>query len=132
MSDKTYPMRVKEFSSRADPDTLTFQVTLIMPQPEEFNLMPGMTAQVEVALEMRKSPEEKETAHVAIPAIAVLGDEQGDPYVWIVDEKNMTVHRRDLKVGEMTGTEKIQILEGLQTRRHEHLTCVVEVSITHL
>ena len=44
LPDVHYPVTVKEYAVNADPQTLTFQVTLAMSQPEELNALPGMTA----------------------------------------------------------------------------------------
>ena len=108
---KQYPLSLKEFSTRADPRTQTYQVTLQMRQPEGINILPGMTASVV----QHRPKEEEDTGHFVIPAIAVFADEAGNSHVWVVDRDTMTVHRRKVTTGELTGTDSIQILDGLQS-----------------
>ena len=45
---QAYPLTFKEISTRADPDTQTFEVTLTLKDPEGIQLLPGMTASVDV------------------------------------------------------------------------------------
>ena len=39
---------------------------------------------------------------------------QGKNHVWVVDSKQMTVQKRDVEVGSVTGSENIKILKGLE------------------
>ncbi|MEE8591475.1 MAG: efflux RND transporter periplasmic adaptor subunit, partial [Spirochaetia bacterium] len=97
--------------TRADPRTQTYQVTLQMRQPEGINILPGMTASVV----QHRPKEEDDTGRFVIPAIAVFADEAGNSHAWVVDRDTMTVHRRKVTTGELTGTDSIQILDGLQS-----------------
>ena len=45
--DKTFPLTLKEFSTKADPQTLTYQAVLVMPRPQGVSILPGMTATVD-------------------------------------------------------------------------------------
>jgi RND family efflux transporter MFP subunit len=103
-------LQLKEYATKADPQTQTYQVVLQMPQPEGINILPGMTASVVVST----SGDVKEDGSIVIPAIAVLADPSGKNYVWVVEPQNMTVHKRDVSVGQLTGSENINILEGLE------------------
>jgi multidrug efflux system membrane fusion protein len=105
-----YPLQLKEYATTADPQTQTYQVVLQMPQPEGINILPGMTASVVIST----SGEVREDRAILIPAIAVLADPSGKNYVWVVDPQDMTVHKRDVSVGQLTGSENINILEGLE------------------
>ncbi len=111
--DEKFPLEVKEVSNRADPATQTFKATFVMPQPEKVTLLPGMTAQVEVLIS-ETDEAGKKLQDIIIPAIAVVGDESGKSYVWVVDETDMTVHKKAVKAGEMVGSEDMHIKEGLQ------------------
>ena len=44
----------------------------------------------------------------------MVADPQGKNYVWVVDSNDMSVKKRDVKVGRVTGSENIDILEGLE------------------
>lgn len=108
---KQYPLKVKEFATKADPATQTYQVVLQMPQPEGMNVLPGMTATVSVSLPKQQSAVERS---IFIPAIAVMTDPDGNNYVWVVDSENMTVNKKDVKIGRLSGSENIDVLEGLE------------------
>jgi RND family efflux transporter MFP subunit len=105
-----YPLQLKEYATRADSATQTYQVVLQMPQPEGLNIFPGMTATVTLALGSSAAPD----SSIMIPAIAVVAKPDGASFVWEVDSKEMTVHQRDVKVGPISGSENIRILEGLK------------------
>jgi multidrug efflux pump subunit AcrA (membrane-fusion protein) len=49
-----------------------------------------------------------------VPATAVFAIEDGTQNVWVVDESGMTVKRREVQVGEVTGHASIRVLEGLE------------------
>ncbi len=107
---KKYPLKVKEFSTKADPATQTYQVVLTMPQPKEANILPGMTCTVLAEL----GGGVKAAKGIRIPAIAVLNDADGKSYVWVLDKKTMTVHKTPVKLGALTGSEDIVVTEGLK------------------
>ncbi|MFC1822975.1 efflux RND transporter periplasmic adaptor subunit [Thermodesulfobacteriota bacterium] len=107
---KQYPLKVKEFATKADPATQTYQVVLQMAQPEGINVLPGMTATVSISV----PGQVKEGGSIFIPAIAVMADPNGDNYVWLVDSTKMTVHKKGVKVGRLAGSENIDVLEGLE------------------
>jgi RND family efflux transporter MFP subunit len=113
MPDKKFPLEVKEMGKRADPATQTFNVTLGMPQPEELSLLPGMTAQVEAVFKQADASGKLET-DVVVPAIAVVGEGDGKNYLWVVKEPEMTVHKKEVTLGEMVGTDSIHIETGVQ------------------
>jgi len=104
---RQFPLTVKEYSTQADPQTQTYQVVLLMPQPESVSILPGMTATV-VGTQSGGKDEP-----IILPAIAVLEDAEGNAYVWIFNEKDETVQKRKVTVGRMTGSANINILEGI-------------------
>ena len=112
LPDVRYPVTVKEYAVNADPQTRTFQVTLAMSQPEELNVLPGMTALV--TAEVVAVGGEGEAIPITIPAFAVFPDEAGNSHVWVVDEEMQTVHRRAVQVGSVTGADNIVVLGGLE------------------
>ncbi len=44
--DRSFPARVKEFATTADPTTRTFQIRLVFERPDDISILPGMTARV--------------------------------------------------------------------------------------
>ncbi len=103
------PLTFREASTKADEKTQTFQLTYAMPQVEEATLLPGMTASVSVDLSYYQKGEGLHT----VPASAIVGDYRLDPQAWVIDERQMTVSPRPVKVGRLLG-EEIEVLDGLQ------------------
>jgi RND family efflux transporter MFP subunit len=107
---RDFPLSIKEVATDADPATQTYQVVLQMPQPEGINVFPGMTATVLIAF-----PDvEVVVGRILIPAIAVVADTDGKSHVWIVEEKELTVHKREVDVGWLSGSDNIVIQKGLK------------------
>jgi RND family efflux transporter MFP subunit len=107
---KKFNLEIKEYATRADPATQTYQVVLEMPQPDNISILPGMTATITVSLG-RQSAMGKA---VVIPAIAVLAEPSGQSFVWVVDTKELTVKRQEVKVGMISGSDNIDVTEGLE------------------
>jgi len=108
---KEYRLKVKEFATRADPKTQTYQVVFQMERPKDVLILPGMTATV-----VGEPPVSgKQAGFFVIPAIAVFADDQGKSNVWVVDKEKMTVARRNVTTGDLTGEASIQITEGLKS-----------------
>ena len=109
LPDREIPARAKEFSTSADPNTRTFKGTLSFDPPEGVRVHPGMTATVSI-----NAPRELRTGGaLTIPSGAVLADEQGRSYVWVVDAAGMTVSRRPVGVGGLQ-EDRIAIGSGLR------------------
>jgi len=108
---KKFPLEIKEFSTEADPQTQTYQIVLVMDQPKGINVLPGMTASVTGT---SKDTDSSATS-IVIPAIAVMEDAQEKAFVWLLKENDMAVHKTEITVGEMTGSDSIIVLEGLKS-----------------
>ncbi len=102
---RSFPARVKELATTADPSTRTFQIRLVFEPPDDVSILPGMTARVRA-----QSPRE---AGIRIPANAVTGDAGYQPMVWKVDPASMTVSRAPVQLGDPHGDE-LEIRSGLQ------------------
>jgi RND family efflux transporter MFP subunit len=109
--DATFPLKIKEFGTQADPTTQTYPATLSMDPPEGVNILPGMTAQVSVEF-----LEGGMTAgnYFLVPATAVFSEGTNDNFVWKIDSGSMTATKTPVKVGALNG-EDIEIGEGLST-----------------
>ena len=105
-----YPLAIKEFSTDADPATQTYQVVLIMDQPEEANILPGMTAKVTASA----GEGDAVGSAIIIPAIAVLNDADNQDYVWQFDQQSETVKKVLVQIGSLQGSKNVMITEGLQ------------------
>lgn len=110
VSSKQYPLTVKEFSTEADPATQTYQVVLLMDQPDEANILPGMTAKVTTTADEKSTGD----TSIIIPALAVLNDADNKSYVWILDLESTTVRKTLVEVDRLEGSANIIIQDGLQ------------------
>lgn len=91
---KLVPAKITEIGTEASASTRTYPVTLAMEQPEDFQILPGMTGQA------RGWPGEEtsETSHFVVPGSAAF-ESEGDEFVWIVDESSSTVKKRRVTSG---------------------------------
>jgi len=108
---KQYPLTIKERAMRADPNTQTYQVVFQMPQPDDINVFPGMTATIVGSGRMQ----EKSNEVLIVPVIAVVADAAGNQNVWVVDQGTLKVQPRAVKTGDLIGTDSIEIVDGLKT-----------------
>lgn len=99
IKDVQFPLEPKEISTTADVNTRTFEVTLKMKSPENYNVLPGMTATV--FAEMLAS-ETGEPITVELPVSAVVADASKKATVWVVNEDTMTVSAKPVKTGLIT------------------------------
>lgn len=104
--DRSFPARLTEFSTAADPTTRTYRATFAFDDPPDVNVLPGMTARVVVRLP-------RESGSLTLPASAVLSDEGGEAHVWVVDPGSMTVAKAPVETGTLAG-DSIEILSGLE------------------
>ncbi len=109
--DRQFPARISELANVADPVTRTFEVRARLDNPPDVTIMPGMTANVSITIPEGGTSAGADTA-VAVPANAVIGDEQGNSTVWKVDPDTMTVSRVQIQLGDLTGAD-VRVLSGL-------------------
>lgn len=107
--DNQFPLTVKEVSAKADSQTQTFQVTLGMPAPTDFAVLPGMTTTVSIDFSQLVNAG---TIHW-IPARAVVAESQLKALVWVLDPNTMTVSSRPVEIGRLSGSN-IEIMNGLR------------------
>jgi RND family efflux transporter MFP subunit len=107
--DQKFPLSFMETATKADPNTKTFKVTLKMDTPENYNILPGMTATVFADL----LPGELQSAtSVMLPISAVISDHDKQASVWVVDEASMTVKPRKVTTSTMIGDT--MLVDGLK------------------
>jgi RND family efflux transporter MFP subunit len=128
LPDRKFAARVKEFATTAEPVTRTFPITLMFDRPDDANILPGMTARVELVIDPELA--------WSIPVSAVQADASGQSYVWKVDGDSMTVKRTPVELEQLTGVrvrltagvsegEKVaisgvtQLRDGMKVRQYE-------------
>lgn len=90
-----FPLTFLENSGEADPVAQTFQVTFAMPRPEQWNILPGMTATVQMEVNVPPT----EGLQVAIPTAALVTSAEQEFSVWIYDPSNQQVESRAVTLG---------------------------------
>ena len=100
-----FPAWVKEFASAADPVTRTFSVKLNFKNPGNVNILPGMTARVQVTVDPQHA--------WSIPVSAALADDSGKPFVWKLDATSKTVSRAPVELGNLI-EDRVVITDGLE------------------
>jgi len=110
---RSFPAVVKSFTTTADPVTRTYKATFSFDNPDDVNILPGMTARVILNPLPDKLGDYTSLGGISIPLVATAGDEQGNAYVWLVDSDSMQVTRRPVTLGEIYG-DSVRITSGLQ------------------
>jgi RND family efflux transporter MFP subunit len=107
--DREIPAEIKEIGSEASEITRTYPVTLIMEQPEDFRVLPGMAGRA-----TGTPPLEAFGKTMQLPVSALFSpDETGTSFVWVIDEPAGTVSRRAVEVGTLT-VAGVQVISGLE------------------
>ena len=104
------PAEVKEVGTEASRTTRTFPVNLIMDQPAEAKILPGMAGSAFGDVNLPDQPEESE---YVIPVSAVFTGTDNKSYVWVIDESTMTVKQHEITPGKLTS--RGLNVKGLQT-----------------
>ncbi len=100
---------IKEVGTEASETTRTYPVTLIMDQPENVKILPGMAGKA-----WGQMKDMAGGSAVQVPISATFTEtEGGKTYVWIIDEGSSAVSRRAVETGELADVG-IQIISGLE------------------
>ncbi len=111
ISERKFDLEVKEFSTEADEKTQTYKVTLVMPAPEDVNILPGMTAKVSIDYGTQTA---EGAAGFKVPLAAVLNEIENKNFLWKVDPTSKEVSKIPVELGTMTD-ESVVITNGIQS-----------------
>jgi RND family efflux transporter MFP subunit len=102
---------IKEIGKEASKTTRTYPITLIMDQPDDITILPGMAGQSRAD---RESAVAVSGEGLMVPVSAVFTpDTEMENYVWVIDGESKQVSRRKVKTGTFSD-KGIMIEEGLQ------------------
>ncbi len=107
--DVQFPLQTFENRGEADDMAQTYEVSLVMERPDEWNILPGMTASVIVKL---RDPTE-DAASLLIPTSALVNDGSDEFYVWVFDAQTGGVQRRPVTV-DVPAAQGVPVTGGLQ------------------
>ena len=105
---REFTAKFKEIGAQSDPRTRTYPGTVVMPQPENARILPGMTVLVTATLPAQGAPAEN---GFAVPLVSLCGGANGEKYVWKCFD-NGTVQKISVTPGEFRG-EQILVAGGL-------------------
>lgn len=114
--DSELPASIKEVGREATQATGTYPVNLIMDQPSDFTILPGMAGEVlaEIELPADYSGDLKGSIGVEIPLSAVFSDKDSkQSYVWVVADADQIIYRREVQTGRVSD-DGILIRDGLK------------------
>ncbi len=110
--DRKIPAEIKEIGKEASRTTRTYPVTLIMEQPDDINILPGMAGKAtgEAPEDTSLLPEGR-----PVPVNAIFSPDDIDKtYVWIIDEKSKQVTKQEVTTGRLSNNG-IMVTDGLET-----------------
>lgn len=105
LPDRSFPGTVKEYATTADPVTRTFAVKFNFENPEDVNILPGMTARVRIVTNPERA--------WSVPVGAAQGSDTGEAFVWKVNPDTMTVMQAPVELGDVMDN-RVQVTSGLE------------------
>jgi multidrug efflux pump subunit AcrA (membrane-fusion protein) len=108
VAGSSFPARLTEVATAADPTTRTFETTFAFDAPPDVLILPGMTALIRIS-----PPIGGLGAGFVLPARAAVIDESGAAFVWKVDPDTLQAHKVAVELGELQG-ESVVVESGLQ------------------
>lgn len=100
IKNQQFPLKFREATTKANPTTKTFKITLVMEASEKYNILPGMTGTAFAEMFPYETQSEEP---VTLPVSAVIADSEKQARVWVVNEKTMTVQSKSVTAGIMLG-----------------------------
>ena len=92
------PAEIKEIGTEASATTRTYPVTLIMDQPEEATILPGMAGKASGDGQAGAG-----SGNLSVPVAATFTpDDGGGTFVWVVDPNTKQVQKRPVTTGKVT------------------------------
>ena len=108
--DREIKASIKEIGKEASKTTRTYPVTLVMDQPEDIKILPGMAGN---AASTAPPPGIQGQSQIVIPETAVFSPNENKTYVWTIDETSKKVSKREVKTGKLLSSG-ITIREGIK------------------
>jgi multidrug efflux pump subunit AcrA (membrane-fusion protein) len=110
---KKFKLKVREFSTKIDQDTMTYEATLemIIPPEDEKKVLPGMLANVYISEKVTHG----DATRITVPVQAVVAGPKGNTFVWIIDPATMQVGKRQVTTGQLINSD-IVIKSGLKKK----------------
>ncbi len=95
---REFQAKIHEVANEASRTTRTYRVTLLLDQPEDVRILPGMTGDARGKAEAVSV----EGGLEVLPSAVFEGGE-GKSYVWLVDEATKKVRRHEVQIARVAG-----------------------------
>ncbi len=95
---REFPGRLLEISNEATAATRTYPVNILMEQPEDVTILPGMAGEATATLSLP----EVDLQGLEVRLSALVTDQADRSYVWVIDPETQRVSRREVELGETT------------------------------
>ena len=102
-----FPAELYENKAEADTVAQTYEISVIIDRPEQWNILPGMSATIHVEL---SDPSADQRVHVPADAIVTAADQTF--FVWVYDPETQSVSKRSVTVG-VPETSGVPVTYGL-------------------
>lgn len=115
LPDRQFTAEYKEHTGSSDTSTLTWQIILTMPRPDDFPSVGGVSGTVTVNLANLPASEGEHAVVVPVEAVFNPDNRQrNEPHVWLVKGEGEALHLEDRKVsvGQVT-SQGVVITDGL-------------------
>ncbi|HIG43729.1 MAG: efflux RND transporter periplasmic adaptor subunit [bacterium] len=106
---EVFPLDIRENAGEADEVAQTYRVTFVMPNPENKNILPGMTASVEVEITANLD----NMPGITVPITALVTSADKSFYVWVFEPKTQLVSKQTVEIGSPI-KEGVPIISGLK------------------
>ncbi|MDJ0865982.1 MAG: efflux RND transporter periplasmic adaptor subunit [Myxococcota bacterium] len=99
--DREFRGEVIEISNEATEATRTYPVNILIEQPEDLEILPGMAGEATAILDLPDDPDDPKGLEIRLSAL-VPADDGTSSYVWVIDRETQTVSRRPVELGDTT------------------------------
>lgn len=106
---ETFPLTYRENTGEADAVAQTYLITFAMQNPQGRNILPGMTATVDV----ERRAETTNVSAITIPITALVTNPDKSFFVWIYDKDSHAVTKQTVVIASPTGLG-VPIIDGLK------------------
>lgn len=92
--DEAIPATISEIGREATETTRTFPVTLVMGQPDDIEILPGMAGRASGRVVL---PDATGDSGYEVPLNAIFSDDGERSLVWVIDETSLTASKREVE-----------------------------------
>ncbi|PSW06369.1 efflux RND transporter periplasmic adaptor subunit [Photobacterium rosenbergii] len=107
LSGKQFELALKTYSTKPDPVTQTYEVTMGFVDLKDTTVLPGMTVRV-----IPGESNQTLSSSISVPLSAVIPDNQGQQYLWVVNSDNQ-LEKRFITTGTLKGS-RVEVTANLQ------------------